>query len=256
MRVQYKNCSLEFNHKIVYELDEKVVSTNMEFDRDNIWTDLTLRVTREVKIDELSPAITDIRFHIENIGSESVFLKEFLLVDMPDSNMLQLGNENYLNYEFYRQGRHKNDLPGVCCIGNFDERFEDACGGMLESGSGVDNQDSGHKLVSDQMTIIRSSEGENVLLGYLTGCDQFFETTLELTEDGKWENLSSKTTFNIYLLPEKKITTELLRIDLSTDIYRKIERFAMYKAEKYHARKANILHLVLLWIDCYLSGCD
>jgi len=239
MKIQYKNCILEFNHKIVYELNKKVISTNMEFDKGNIWSDLNIKVTREVEVDEQSTAITDIRFYVENIASESVFLKTFILVDMPDSNMLQLGNKNYLNYEFYRQGRHKNDLPGVCCIGNIDERFEDACGGMLESGTGMDSQDLEHKLVSDQMTIIRSFDDENVLFGFLTGCDQFFDTTLELTKDGKWKNLSCKTTFNVKLLPGKKITTELLRIDLSEDIYSKIERFSLYKAERFHARKAQ-----------------
>jgi len=240
MKIQYKKCILEFNHEIVYELNEKVVSAKMEFEKDNIWCNSTLKVTREVEIHDQSPAITDIRFHIENIGSEKVFLKDFILVDMPDSDMLQLGNENYLNYEFYRQGRHKNDLPGVCCISKFDERFEDACGGMLESGTGVDSQEAGHKLVSDQMTIIRASDDESVLFGFLTGCDQFFNTTLELTEEGKWKKLSCETTFNINLLPKKKVTTELLRIDLSTDIYGKIESFAMEKAERYHARKAQI----------------
>jgi len=239
MRIQYKNCILKFNHKIVYELNDVVVSKNMEFDDNNIWCDSKLKVTREFKSYEQSPAVTDIRFHIENIGNESVFLKECILVDMPDSNMLQLGNDNYLNFEFYRQGRHKNDLPGVCSIGKMDERFEDACGGMLESGTGVDSHDLGHKLVSDQMTIIRSLDDENVLFGFLTGCDQFFDTTLELTDDGKWEKLSCRTTFNINLFPEKKITTETLRIDLSKDIFSKIEKFSMCKAEKYHARKSQ-----------------
>ena len=239
MRIQYKECVLEFNHKIVYGLKGEIVSLNLEFDKDNVWSNSNLKVTRQVEINEQLPSITDIRFSVENIGGESVYLKEFILVDMPDSNMLRLGNGNYLDYEFYRQGRHKNDLPGVCSISKLDERFEDACGGMLESGTGIDSQDSRHKLVSDQMTIITSSGDENVLFGFLTGCDQFFETTLELTKDGKWERLSSKTTFNINLLPEKKIMTETLRIDLSTDIYSKIEQFSTYKAQRYHARKAK-----------------
>lgn len=239
MRIQYKNCALEFNHRIVYELNKKVVSINMIFDNCNIWSNSDLKVTREVIINEKSPAIIDLRFYIENIRNESVFLKECILVDMPDSNMLQLGNKNYLNYNFYRQGRHKNDLPGVCSIGKFDERFEDTCGGMLESGTAIESQALGHKIVSDQMTIISSSESENVLFGFLTGCDQFFETVLELTEDGKWGNLACKTTFNIQLLPENIIATEILRIDLSEDVYGKIEKFSLFKAEKYHARKAQ-----------------
>ena len=232
MRLEYNQVILQWDSYVTYERDGVLHKKKIAIEK-GVWKEDTLLIKREEY--QTQEGVLHFRYHLTNSGAEDIKLRDVTLLEIDNPEHLLLGTYDFSTYQCYRQGRHKNDLPGICTLSKLDERFEDACGGVLEAGDGFLGN-SNRTIVSDSFTVLLGNQGESLLLGYLTGRNQFVETKIQVTEEGKFEKLTSGCSFSICLVPGRTVTTEWLRVDAKKNVEEKITCFAKDKAKLYHAR--------------------
>lgn len=169
---------------------------------------------------------------ITNNSDKTIELKDAVLLEIEDLSQFDLGEGPY---SFYRSGRHKNDMPGVFTFGKKDERFLDVASVMAESGDMMDGDGSVSCVVSDHLSIIKGSE-KALVVSFLTGRDQLFDTTVYLDDNGEFQKLVARVLFNIELAPGKSVTTETIRIAVVDDVEAEIDYIADYKVKLYGKR--------------------
>ncbi|MDD5603475.1 MAG: alpha-galactosidase [Eubacteriales bacterium] len=201
-------------------------------------------ITRQVAFDPDLPYRFRVRLVFKNNAGADIRLLKLSPI-LAGKDDIKLGAASSSEWMLYRQGRHKNDMPSVCTLGIKDDRFRDAAGSMAESGSGMGNVRLAPSLTSDQLTVLRASagdgkEGINLLIGFLTGCNQLFECVIKLSDDGSLSTLSTGCLFNTVLPSGSEAACEWVRIDCDEDIFRAIECYARDKALLYNARKSAV----------------
>ncbi|MCR5295054.1 MAG: alpha-galactosidase [Lachnospiraceae bacterium] len=157
-------------------------------------------------------------------------------------------------YDVFRSGRHKNDMPGIFTIGCRDERLSDVASVMSESGEGQEAGDS-CLVVSDHLTIIKGATGKCLVIEFLTGRDQLFETVIDLDEQGNFVKLTAGVSFSIEIQPGESVQTESIRVALvdAAKIGEEIEEFAERKAVLYGRRNARKPAVFCTWYYYGLS---
>lgn len=177
-----------------------------------------------------------------NVGQEPVYL-ESLTPLWIKNGALSLGETDSRQWLFYRQGRHKNDLPSVCCLGDRDERFADALVSLAETGGrGQDGADD-TVLVSDSLSILRAGENsaDNLMIGFVTSDKHMVRTLVELDENRRFKALAASSEINIRLDPGKEVEAEWVEIAFPQDVFEKIDAFALRKARRYGARVSDVV---------------
>lgn len=207
-------------------------------------------LTRQIAFNPEIPSQFRTRLILKNNSPSEVILKRLSPFLISGSRDISLGASESKDWIFYRQGRHKNDLPSVCTLGKKDESFFDAIGGLLETGGKAETGGDTSILVSDQLTILKTAEpgGENLLIGFLTGYDQLFECTLSMDTSGNIKSLQADCIFDIVLPSGSEAVGEWVRIDCREDVFRAIDEYAQDKAGIYRARKGkNIPSVFCTW---------
>ena len=188
----YQLCRISFLVEICYEKDGRLqkIRPKLEVWKDipckegldlcdtttiDKWNNEDIEIYREISYIRNSSEQFRMRICIRNIGDGDIRLHYAAPVVIEGQKNIQVGSEPITDNFFYRQGRHKNDLPSICKIGVYDESFEDAIGSVLETGTGQEKNESTYQIVSDQLTVIKSSKDEEaqILFGFLTGNNQF-----------------------------------------------------------------------------------
>lgn len=182
-----------------------------------------------------------LRLSFKNQTQTPLYVADLCPFIIENKESLQIGEKGD-RLQLYRQGRHKNDLPSVCTFSNHDESYLDAQRGLSETGTSSDtSQEEGHLFVSDQMTILRSSSGHYLFLGFLTGADQLVHTTVETDSEDNLRRLESGSSPNCLVEPGETIHSEWLRVERHDEhklgIFEVIRKFASDKAVLYRARQ-------------------
>ena len=150
----------------------------------------------------------------------------------------------------------KNDLPAVCRLGDNGPAFSDAVGRLRESGGAQEAGALAQKIVSDNVTILRGGSDDSaasLLLGFMTGCDQLFETVIDLDESHRCVGLRCVSLYDALLPDGAEASSEWLRIDLSPDSFAALERYAHDKAVSGHARVRKAPSVFCTWYYYGLS---
>ncbi len=186
-------------------------------------------------------------FEITSEADTDIYLSriEMFMCNDPRTKGLSPGK-----YTVFRSGRHKNDMPGVFVTGEVDERLFDIASGMTESGdkeSANEDAHTGYLISSDHLTLIKDQSEKTLVIEFLTGRDQFFETRIKLDADANIEYIKSEVIFNRYISPEETISTESIRIALVEDPQKEIASFAKRKAALYGARNTKRPSVFCTW---------
>ena len=181
-----------------------------------------------------------LRLFARNRGASPIHVQSLTPLAV-ENGALKLGGHESGEWIFYRQGRHKNDLPSVCCLGRDDESFSDALSSLSETG-GMGGGADGLTLISDNLTVIKGCENssENMVIAFTTGADHLIECTLTLDEKRRFSALKASSICNVRLDAGKEVASEEIEVSFAHDVFKKIESFAVEKAALYNARKGRI----------------
>lgn len=199
-------------------------------------------ITKEIAYNSDMPYSFRTRMKVKNKSDQTIFLKKLTPFFIENLQDIDLGGTDSTNWIFYRQGRHKNDLPSVCKLGVKDDSFFDAVGGLLETGGvNTEGRNNTSQLISDQLTVIKASEHseEGITIGFLTGYNQMVECILSLDEDNNFSKLSASCIFDVDLETGREVESEWIRIDCRPNTFEAIEEYAKDKARIYKARKGE-----------------
>lgn len=271
MNFSYHNSSLDFQQMITYQAAQNDYQVILGFgesvtrltpdtlDTCNIFRSAVcenshLKVTRQLALSSKDPSHMRIRLAAKNISSEDIFIKDLIPVFIEDMSQIRMGNTKPENWKFFRQGRHKNDLPSVCTLGTFDDNFYDAAGSLSETGGQEAHGAQVKRLTSDQLSILYGGEKNHILFGFTTSRHQFTECTVTYESPEKPQSLMVKASANIRVEPGITIYSEWLRIDLSEDLEEKIRRFAFHKAMGQGIRKSKATPAPSVFCTWYYYG--
>ncbi len=197
------------------------------------------------EIEDRSPSSLRLRLSAYNSSEGPVYIEKLSPFVINDS-ALSLGASNSYEWIFYRQGRHKNDLPSVCCLGRDDASFSDALSALQETGGMGDkaSDNGGLTLESDSLTVIKGSpdSDENLVVTFVTGAEFMVRCALVLNDDSHFYRLEASSICNIRLEPGARACSEWVEISFVSDVFDKIESFAKEKAQLYGARKNKLFN--------------
>ena len=179
-----------------------------------------------------SEGFKEFRYQIENKADVDVWLGDFQMYGADSLKELEVKEEGC---KLFRSGRHKNDMPSVATLGNFDDCMKDAVGGMTETGDKSAADSSARIIVSDHLTVLGNEE-DYCVIAFMTGRDQLFRTDISVDDKGAFVSLKSFVEFGIFLKPGQKVLTEVMRIEHTRDLNKAIEKFASDKAKLYGSR--------------------
>ena len=187
---------------------------------------------------------TFLEYHAEvkNLSDREIVLEKVILFHAESFSAYGIEPD----YDIFRSGRHKNDMPGVFTTGVKDERLKDVSAAMSESGDRMEGG-SGSRILSDHLTLIKGKEGNVLAIEFLRGRDQLFETEIVLDEDAAFKELNAGAVFNIILKPGETVKTESIRIAEITDEREEVRSFAKRKAELYRARNKRRPAVFCTW---------
>ena len=194
-----------------------------------------------------------------NGGDAPIRLERLTPLALFGEDSLMLDSE-YKNWLFLRQGRHKNDIPSVCVLGEADNRYLDALKGMTESGSGAERIKGvvPTGVVSDELTVIKSQDGlgkGSVTLGFLPCTSQLVSCDIYGNENrGKLEKLELYCLMDgITVDPGEGAVSEWLRVDGNTDALKAIDDYVKVRAELSKSRE-NIHPPMSIYFTWYFYG--
>lgn len=225
MKFRTQSVIMNFSQDVIYEWNAQDISLTLG---DEVSRDAHL----EASIVDYHAAEDELRFRIKvrNIGDSAIQLKALHYVRIKDWKDFQIGAGDSLKYQVYRQGRHKNDIPSIFTLGIMDERFADAAGGMQENGVRQEDEAGADVVHSDSMTMFHY-QGENVLLGYLTGRDCFVDCAVRSGTSGD-AVLCGCVSINVLLQPGREFLGEEMILCRGEDENTLLESFAGRKRER------------------------
>lgn len=186
-----------------------------------------------------------IRLSAKNIGDEAIYV---------DSVSPLIINELSFpvpsaDWHVFLDGRHKNDLPAVCCLGEEDS-LSDALSALTETGEfeGAETADGAMTLKSDRLLQIYAQDA-CLTASFRSAENCFFRMELTLKEDRRFSGLRFMCNWNAMLKPGQTAKSEWLCLDTAKDSIGAINRFA----ESYAAKKKKAPVLYSTW---YYYGMD
>ena len=214
-----------------------------------------LTIRRQIVLDPADERAVRLRLCVLNGTGGDIWLDRMTLLRLQAPGTLFPGVDSR-DWIVMRQGRMKNDLPAVCRLGDDGPAFSDAVGRLRESGGAHEPGASAGRIVSDDVTILRSGadvSAASVLLGFMTGFDQLFETVVELDGEHRCVGLRCASLYDALLPDGAEAFSEWLRIDLSSDSFAALERYAHDKAVSGQARVRTALGVFCTWYYYGLS---
>lgn len=192
-----------------------------------------------------SSSYEEYKYTLSNTSSEDIFINEVCLFASDSLENLGLPKDS----KVFRSGRHKNDMPGVCTLGNMDEAMKDCLSGMTESGdkkSSDGSSGSNSIIVSDHITVIGKT-GNYLVISFVTGRNQMVKTEIVVDGNGDFVSLAAKTEFNMVLKAGKTTQTETIRVEKCDNAEEAILRFARNKAGLYGKRNSKHPAVFCTW---------
>ena len=181
-----------------------------------------------------------ITVQVKNIGEKLIFLQDVDYIRVKSRDEFIIDGKTMETWQIYRQGRHKNDIPTICCPGDMDGRLLDGIGGMTETGDQTSTADMDHPVLrSDSMTIFHTAD-QNVLFGYMTGRESLVDCKIVMgsgKDTRDWAIRCGCSPVSVYLEPGKTFDGGVFVIRSGAREQTLIERYAAEKAERYHARR-------------------
>lgn len=192
-----------------------------------------------------SSSYEEYKYTLTNTSSEDIFIDEVCLFASDSLENLGFPKDSRV----FRSGRHKNDMPGVCTLGNMDEAMKDCLSGMTESGdkkSSDGSSGSNSIIVSDHITVIGKA-GNYLVISFVTGRNQMVKTEIVVDRNGDFVSLAAKTEFNMVLKAGKTTQTETIRVEKCDNAEEAILRFARNKAGLYGKRNSKHPAVFCTW---------
>ena len=145
-----------------------------------------------------------ITVQVKNIGEKPIFLQDVDYIRVKSRDEFIIDGKTMETWQIYRQGRHKNDIPTICCPGDMDGRLLDGIGGMTETGDQTSTADMDHPVLrSDSMTIFHTAD-QNVLFGYMTGRESLVDCKIVMgtgKDTRDWAIRCGCSPVSVYLEP-------------------------------------------------------
>lgn len=177
-----------------------------------------------------------IRLIIRNLRSDAIIMNRLTPLRIQGQDHLIIGEKPAGAWSFYRHGRHKNDLPSVCLLGDTNGAYLDALKGLTEAGKPmqVDLDNVPSHIISDQLSVIRGHEGHGpgaLLLGFIEGTSQLVQSSITVDRaNAHFERLELTCLFDdISLEPGELREGEWLRVDGNKDSFAAIDNYARIK---------------------------
>ncbi len=144
-------------------------------------------------------------------------------------------------WNVFLDGRHKNDLPSVCCLGIDDDALSDAASGMTETGEYISRrrEDGAMTLCSDRMLQIHTDEA-TVTFSFRSADNCFYRMEMEIGADKSFNGLQICCDWKAELAPGKTAKSEWVAIDMEKDALSAIDAFARSREQK--KKKAPVLY--------------
>ena len=181
-----------------------------------------------------------ITVQVKNIGEKPIFLQDVDYIRVKSRDEFIIDGKTMETWQIYRQGRHKNDIPTICCPGDMDGRLLDGIGGMTETGDQTSTADMDHPVLrSDSMTIFHTAD-QNVLFGYMTGRESLVDCKIVMgtgKDTRDWAIRCGCSPVSVYLERGKTFDGGVFVVRSGDREQTLIERYAAEKAERYHARR-------------------
>ena len=181
-----------------------------------------------------------VTIQVKNVGKKPIFLQTVDYIRVNSRDEFVIDGKTMETWQIYRQGRHKNDIPTICCPGEMDGRLSDGIGGMTETGDQTSAADMDHPVLhSDSMTIFHTAD-QNVLFGYMTGRESLVDCKIVMgtgKDTRDWAIRCGCSPVSVYLEPGKTFDGGEFVIWSGAREQKLIERYAAEKAERYHARR-------------------
>lgn len=189
-----------------------------------------ININSEGKLDhsvteQRSGSFASYRITLVNNTDSDAFLNEikFQLTELMGKGF---GEKAFCGYKFFRQGRHKNDLPSVCTIGVIDSAFEDCFGGLKEDGTSNRAFADRDLMISDPFLQI-TGENETALLGFTSQEKMLGFVRAYLTDDlcGVKNLEISLSGDHMLIAPGESVTTDEIYISVSDCPFRQIKEY-------------------------------
>ena len=213
------------------------VEAEARFVRRARWRELTL--TQTARAPEDDPEAVEVTLSVRNEGARPVYVDALTPVRVGRDD-LRLGATDSRDWLLFRQGRHKNDLPGVCRLGAKDEAAADARVSLVESGGGTAASGDGEAIVSDSLTILRAGpdSAENLMIAFPGGDRFLMKTVLRLDGEKRFASLEASSEVGLRLDPGRELRSEPVELRRAADVFNAIDGFARRKAARFQARTA------------------
>ena len=198
-----------------------------------------LILTQTVRAPEGDPEAVEVTLSVRNEGARPVYVDSLTPVRI-ERDGLRLGGIDSRDWLLFRQGRHKNDLPGVCRLGADDEAAADVRVSLVESGGGTAASHDGAAIISDSLTILRAGpdSAENLMIAFPRGDRLLMRTALRLDGEKRFASLEALSEAGLRLDPGRELDAEPVELRRATDVFKAIDGFAERKAERFQARTA------------------
>lgn len=219
---QYQNVQLSYNFYAEYTAGGQKQQTA---------GDHTLSVTAETE--PLGGYGFKTRLRLQNLSDRDILLHSAYPVCVQS---IRLGETPPPQWMILNHGRHKNDLPSVCCAGMRNEAFDDAVNRLNEEGRLVRmDQSETVELNGDQIGILKTEDCSVAFCFYSAGT-QMTEILIPVSAAGQIGTIRVGGAFDCLLAPGGSIYTEWAAVDCRADSLGVIDEYAKARAQLQHAR--------------------
>ena len=120
MEYNTQKIRLRFFQEIVYQAEgvEKHLMLDGERKSDG-------QVEGTCQIREEADGGLRVTIQVKNVGKKPIFLQAVDYIRVNSRDEFVIDGKTMETWQIYRQGRHKNDIPTICCPGEMDGRLSD-----------------------------------------------------------------------------------------------------------------------------------
>lgn len=189
-------------------------------------------IVREIRMDETDPKFLHIRLEFFNTGNRVIKIVRFIPLSIKEKDGLSLSASRVSEWSFFKQGRHKNDIPSSVVLGGSDRSFSDAVSGMTEDGRNRENDrcEIPYEIVSDELSILKGNRGEgsgSLLIGFPDASTRLVECRISTNQLGtELDKLEAGSLMDhVPVAPGESQTSVWVRLDADENTFGAIRNY-------------------------------
>lgn len=196
-----------------------------------------IELTRQIYYNVTDYSSFHIKLKIKNICQNEIKLNNMIPLKVEGMENLRISGSEADKWWYFRQGRHKNDLPSTSIPGKKDEAYKDCFVGLSESGTKTDTEkELPPNLKSDELTVLRGNMHRNsqcLLIGFVSAKSHLVRNEIELdNENSHFRRMEVSCLFDgVTLYPGDERESEWLRVCGSNDAFDAIFEYAKIRSK-------------------------